>query len=1319
MALAIVGCRASNDREARPRPAAIVLAPGSGFRADGAGASARFASYRAELGADRLSLRLAETTLAVTTSVRVGAAALATSAARLREDGALERSGEAVTETVSARPTGVELQWHFARPLGDDAVVRVALAGARFAREDDQGLHFSDARGAPLVRHGHGVFIDAVGTRTPVRARFVEGRGEGGAGFVELRAPTRGARCPCVLDPVIGPEGTLSVGPLDASFGSNTDSAFGAGMHLVAFQDDANLARFVRLLPDGTTADGSGVKLGSDAVRTGVGVTFDGTQFVTVRDRADGIVARVVRTDATMGPDFTLATSGVGPGLTGRPRVAVVAGIAAAFFGYPGGFARFKADGTVLDATPRALTLDDSVSSVASDGAGFLVGGTRSKAGGVEAAVTYVRTDGTTAWTTSLGTVVSADPGPTIAWAAGPAQLLAAWSGGLARLDATGALLGSTASVGHAPFGVASEGTRWLLSSTTASGGAQVAHVDATGAVTGAASVAGLAPSTQIDAVSTGGTNHLLTFKVDRLGTRLGGVWIARSDLAASAPFPLAPVPSRQVGPTAAYAPSGAGFAAWYDDRAAYGTYGVRVDATGTSIDSAARLLAAASFSPVAAFGAGAFQLAWFDGMQAHTAQLQPDGTLGTPFFLPSYAPQGIAYDGTNVLVGFLDVSKPCVVRSTPGVAPSKAPVVVAAGPATSLSLAADATRAIVAFASRVATCTPTPCEDDQDVFVSVLKPDDTVSAPVKVLATTDVDGSPAVALLGGKAFVAWPRHAPGSTAGQVLFARVLESASVAPIKLADGVSIRDVKMIADDRGLFVGFSDAGGLRAVRVSGGAPSVSAPTTISAAPVADFTLAAVSTRKLLALYRVETSQLTRVVTFGGDFGQACGAAGDCESGLCVDGVCCTSSCGGACEACDVVGLEGSCAPVTGKPHGARPACTGVAAGTECGAQCLGVDRTACGIPSTSVACSKTACVSTLAGTETHASTCDGAGACGDKPISCGGHVCTGVVCSTVCAGASDCLAGFFCKGTQCLPLGGLGDPCTATADCLAPAFCTEGVCCAVAACGAAKTCAGAGSRGRCGLFDGQDCAKDDECGSAHCVDGVCCDGACGDECAACDLPGRRGQCTAVLGKPHGVRAPCAVDAANACASRACDGVEAKTCAGFTASGALCKPRSCALGQLTDDARCDGAGACVAGKTTSCGGLTCASDQECRTTCRSQADCMPGFLCDAERCVPEGSTCSSDATTAENGKDGTKTLCSPFACDPTIGKCRSSCLSLTDCLPGFECESDGLCAKSASSAGSGGCTASRTANGSAGAWFGLAAIGIAIAIAGRRRS
>jgi hypothetical protein len=113
------------------------------------------------------------------------------------------------------------------------------------------------------------------------------------------------------------------------------------------------------------------------------------------------------------------------------------------------------------------------------------------------------------------------------------------------------------------------------------------------------------------------------------------------------------------------------------------------------------------------------------------------------------------------------------------------------------------------------------------------------------------------------------------------------------------------------------------------------------------------------------------------------------------------------------------------------------------------------------------------------------------------------------------------------------------------------------------------------------------------------------------------------------------------------------------------------------------------------------------------------MPGFLCDAERCVPEGSTCSSDATTAENGKDGTKTLCSPFACDPTIGKCRSSCLSLTDCLPGFECESDGLCAKSASSAGSGGCTASRTANGSAGAWFGLAAIGIAIAIAGRRRS
>jgi hypothetical protein len=37
---------------------------------------------------------------------------------------------------------------------------------------------------------------------------------------------------------------------------------------------------------------------------------------------------------------------------------------------------------------------------------------------------------------------------------------------------------------------------------------------------------------------------------------------------------------------------------------------------------------------------------------------------------------------------------------------------------------------------------------------------------------------------------------------------------------------------------------------------------------------------------------------------------GGNGDCASGFCADGVCCNTACSGACLACDVPTLEGTC-------------------------------------------------------------------------------------------------------------------------------------------------------------------------------------------------------------------------------------------------------------------------------------------------------------------------------------------------------------------------------------------------------------------------
>jgi hypothetical protein len=61
-----------------------------------------------------------------------------------------------------------------------------------------------------------------------------------------------------------------------------------------------------------------------------------------------------------------------------------------------------------------------------------------------------------------------------------------------------------------------------------------------------------------------------------------------------------------------------------------------------------------------------------------------------------------------------------------------------------------------------------------------------------------------------------------------------------------------------------------------------------------------------------------------------GQACAAGSQCTSGLCVDDVCCNSTCTGTCQSCDLAGSAGTCTQV---PDGSDP-------DAECpGVTCLG--------------------------------------------------------------------------------------------------------------------------------------------------------------------------------------------------------------------------------------------------------------------------------------------------------------------------------------------------------------------------------------------
>ena len=98
-----------------------------------------------------------------------------------------------------------------------------------------------------------------------------------------------------------------------------------------------------------------------------------------------------------------------------------------------------------------------------------------------------------------------------------------------------------------------------------------------------------------------------------------------------------------------------------------------------------------------------------------------------------------------------------------------------------------------------------------------------------------------------------------------------------------------------------------------------------------------------------------------------GVTCGSDGDCQSGHCVDGICCDLGCTGQCQACDVSGHVGSCWPIPAQeaPHGQRGACPGSGA---CGAYCNGSAAT-CVFPG-----AETTCPCTLLN-----GTCNGAGQC----------------------------------------------------------------------------------------------------------------------------------------------------------------------------------------------------------------------------------------------------------------------------------------------------------------------------------------------------
>lgn len=452
-----------------------------------------------------------------------------------------------------------------------------------------------------------------------------------------------------------------------------------------------------------------------------------------------------------------------------------------------------------------------------------------------------------------------------------------------------------------------------------------------------------------------------------------------------------------------------------------------------------------------------------------------------------------------------------------------------------------------------------------------------------------------------------------------------------------------------------------------------------------------------------------------------GSPCQRAAECASGYCVDGVCCTSSCAGPCQACDASGSCGSVASGT-DPEGecGLAYCAGAGGcASPCGsdADCkignrcdLGAQPPAClakapiGVACSSAGqCASGLCVDGRCCNAVCGGQCDSCDLAGFQGLctnlslsdgrtgspSCSPYLCRGTsTCPGSCLVQAHCVAGSYCDSSgSCRPKKADGLSCAAAVECLSGA-CADGVCCASGCTGECRRCqAGSGlcessARGtdpanECGGYvcdgsgacfsgcsgtgaeckashyctgsscapkkpKGSACSSAVECTSGHCVDGYCCDGACTGSCEVCDST--PGSCT---------RLPAGAWGAPSCAPYVCGGTSGScrsSCAvdSHCAPAAHCSGLAC-VGDLPFGSRCLRASQCQSGNCTD--GVCCAS-AACSGACRT---------CDGQ--VP-GSCSAARPGTDPHGD------CGSYTCDVN-GSCRNSCAFDSDCKAPARCQ------------------------------------------------
>ena len=424
-----------------------------------------------------------------------------------------------------------------------------------------------------------------------------------------------------------------------------------------------------------------------------------------------------------------------------------------------------------------------------------------------------------------------------------------------------------------------------------------------------------------------------------------------------------------------------------------------------------------------------------------------------------------------------------------------------------------------------------------------------------------------------------------------------------------------------------------------------------------------------------------------------GQSCSLASQCQSGNCVDGVCCNDACGGSCLACNVSGNLGTCTTIATNQDPANEcnpgACDGLgqcqrSLGVSCtvNAQCASgncVDGVCCNTTclGTCLACDLGGSLGTCSNVPANVDpanecpngACTGSGTCQGSPTTpcnfpsdCANNLCVdGFCCDTPCSGLCEaCRASLKGSGVDgvCGPIGANLDP---------------GNECAAGECNGAKSCESP---------DGASCMTGAQCLSGHCVDGVCCNTDCSGTCRACNVPNSVGTCASVALNQ---------DPANECNPGSCDGLGACQ---INQGNPCTSNAQCSTGFCVDGVCCDAActGTCQACSTAlkgggiqgECGPIAGGTDpqnecvQEPSSTCGNTGFCSGQGTCSL---YTNGTTCAVASCSGQNtlskpdtcngvGQciDGGTQSCNAFACNGGI--CNLTCTADTDCATGNFC-------------------------------------------------